>query len=144
MLCKALHSAYLNSMFFHGQDKCIHLHPDDFLINAIQNHWAWTKRLKRNIAVNVHLMSCLSCLPESLLHPVSLVSHVFVPLLSVMSLLSRLSQVVKISHCLIDPELFSHTAYVKIFATLARKAVNWGYQQKATHKRISLFRHQQS
>ena len=46
---------------------------------------------------------------------------------------ARLSPVVRLTRSLIDPELFPHTAYVKIFATLARKAVNQGCQQKATH-----------
>ena len=45
-----------------------------------------------------------------------------------------------------DPELFPHNAHVKIFATLARNAVNWVCQQKwNTLKRISsLHRHQQT
>ena len=41
----------------------------------------------------------------------------------------RQQAVTRLSHSLIDPQLFSHTAYVKIFATLTRKAVNWVCQQ---------------
>ena len=37
---------------------------------------------------------------------------------------SRAAAVVRLTRSLLDPELFPHTAYVKIFATLARKTVN--------------------
>ena len=36
----------------------------------------------------------------------------------------RAAAVVRLTRSLLDPELFPHTAYVKIFATLARKTVN--------------------
>ena len=48
-------------------------------------------------------------------------------------LIPRAAAVVRLTRSLLDTELFPHTAYVKIFATLARKTVNWGCQQKATH-----------
>ena len=37
---------------------------------------------------------------------------------------ARAATVVRLTRSLLDPELFPHTAYVKIFATLARKTVN--------------------
>ena len=45
----------------------------------------------------------------------------------------RAAGIARLPRSLLDPELFPHTAYVKILATLARKTVNWGCQQRATH-----------
>ena len=45
----------------------------------------------------------------------------------------RAARIVRLPRSLLDPESFPHTAYVKILATLARKTVNWGCQQRATH-----------
>ena len=42
----------------------------------------------------------------------------------VMYIVYRAAGIARLPRSLLDPELFPHTAYVKILATLARKTVN--------------------
>ena len=44
--------------------------------------------------------------------------------ISILYTASRAAAIVRLTRSLLDPELFPHTAYVKILATLARKTVN--------------------
>ena len=53
--------------------------------------------------------------------------------------LARAAAVARLTRSLLDPELFPHTAYVKILATLARKTENRGCQQRATHLKKNIF-----